>query len=152
MTTGSAAYDAIVIGAGFAGLSAAARLAEAGARVLVLEVRPRLGGRATAFTDAATGEVVDNGQHVLFGCYHETFAFLRRVGAQDFVRLQPIMTVPFVDQRGARSELRSYDEGSSRFDFRVFLLHLGMIGPEYATARHHLLANLRGSAAWRHAA
>ena len=37
------------IGAGFAGLSAAAALADAGARVLVLDARPQLGGRATAF-------------------------------------------------------------------------------------------------------
>ena len=30
------------------------------------------------FADPQSGEVVDNGQHVLFGCYHETFAFLER--------------------------------------------------------------------------
>ncbi len=66
------------IGAGFAGLSAAVRLARRGARVLVLEARSRLGGRATAFADRETGELVDNGQHVLLGCYRETFAFLRR--------------------------------------------------------------------------
>jgi zeta-carotene desaturase len=82
-------FDVVIVGAGFAGLSAAAALAERNARVLVLEARPRLGGRATAFPDHATGELVDNGQHVLFGCYHETFAFLRRVGADGHVRLQP---------------------------------------------------------------
>ena len=70
--------DVIVIGAGFAGLSAATALAERGVRVLVLEARPTMGGRASAFIDPATGERVDNGQHVLVGGYHETFAFLRR--------------------------------------------------------------------------
>ena len=61
-------YDAIVIGAGFAGLSAAVRMTKNGARVLVLEARARLGGRATAFPDRETGDLVDNGQHVLLGC------------------------------------------------------------------------------------
>ena len=70
------ARDVVVIGAGFAGLSAAVRLARRGARVLVLEARSRLGGRATAFADRETGELVDNGQHVLLGCYSETLAFL----------------------------------------------------------------------------
>src|SRR5580700_7181262 len=37
-------YDVAVIGAGFAGLSAAVRLARRGARVLVVEARGRLGG------------------------------------------------------------------------------------------------------------
>ena len=98
--------NVIVVGAGFAGLSAAAMLAEAGKRVLVLDARPQLGGRATAFTDRVTGELVDNGQHVLFGCYHETFAFLRRIGAEKNVQLQPAMAVPFLDLQGTRSELR----------------------------------------------
>ncbi|MEO7270403.1 MAG: hydroxysqualene dehydroxylase HpnE [Vicinamibacterales bacterium] len=102
----ASAPEVVVIGAGFAGLSAAALLAEAGRRVLVLDARPQLGGRATAFTDRTTGELVDNGQHVLFGCYHQTFEFLRRVGAEANIRLQPAMAVPFLDQQGRRSELR----------------------------------------------
>ena len=39
-------FDAAVVGAGFAGVAAATALAERGARVLVLETRHRLGGRA----------------------------------------------------------------------------------------------------------
>ena len=86
-------YDVVVIGAGFAGLSAAVRLVRGGARVLVLEARSRLGGRATAFPDRETGELVDNGQHVLLGCYTETFAFLADIGALDHVRVQPQLAV-----------------------------------------------------------
>jgi hydroxysqualene dehydroxylase len=102
-------FDVVIIGAGFAGLSAAAALAERDARVLVLEARPRLGGRATAFPDRVTGELVDNGQHVLFGCYADTFAFLRRVGAEDHVRLQPSLEVPFVTPGGVLTRLRCPD-------------------------------------------
>src|SRR6476646_3846165 len=79
----SRASDIIVIGAGFAGLSAAVRLAAAGRRVLVLEARGRLGGRATAFDDRETGYRVDNGLPVLAGCYYETFRFLDAIGARD---------------------------------------------------------------------
>ena len=98
-------YDVIVIGAGFAGLSAAVRLTRRGARVLVVEARARLGGRATAFPDRETGELVDNGQHVLLGCYTETFAFLRDIGAEDHVRLQPQLAVTMIDRAGRRSRL-----------------------------------------------
>jgi hydroxysqualene dehydroxylase len=96
----------IVIGAGFAGLSAAVRLAAARERVLVLEARGRLGGRATAYIDKATGEEVDNGQHVLAGCYRETFDFLRLIGAEANVHVQPSLDVPFIDENGRASRLR----------------------------------------------
>jgi squalene-associated FAD-dependent desaturase len=99
-------FDVAVIGGGVAGLAAASALAEAGRRVLVLEARGELGGRATAFIDRETGELVDNGQHVLFGCYRETFRLLRRIGADGNVRVQPSLAVPYLDAAGRRSVLR----------------------------------------------
>jgi squalene-associated FAD-dependent desaturase len=95
----------VVIGGGFAGLSAGAALAERGVPVTVVDARPRLGGRATAFRDRHTGEFVDNGQHVMFGCYRETMAFLRRIGAVGNVRVQDSLEVPFLDSSGRRSLL-----------------------------------------------
>jgi hydroxysqualene dehydroxylase len=100
------AFDVAVIGGGVAGLSAATALAEQGRKVIVLEARGELGGRATAFIDRETGEVVDNGQHVLFGCYHETFKLLRRIGAESNVTTQPSLTIPFIAPDGTRSVLR----------------------------------------------
>jgi squalene-associated FAD-dependent desaturase len=98
--------DVVVIGAGIAGLTAAVNLADRGARVCVLEARAVLGGRATSFNDPQTGERVDNGQHVLLGCYRETFAFLKKVGTDDRVRMQSNLDVEFVDSTGARSRLQ----------------------------------------------
>ena len=95
-----------MIGGGFAGLSAATALAEHGVRVLVLEARPTLGGRATAFTDPATGERVDNGQHVLVGGYHETFEFLRRIDTAADVYVQPDLHIDVIDRDGRASSLK----------------------------------------------
>jgi squalene-associated FAD-dependent desaturase len=97
--------DVIIIGGGVAGLAAAASLADRGARVTVVEARPHLGGRASSFVDPATGEAVDNGQHILMGCYREMFAFLRRIGAMSRVRVQPSLVVPSIDRAGNRSVL-----------------------------------------------
>ena len=102
-----AAPDVVVVGAGFAGLSAAVRLARRGARVVVVEERRRLGGRAGAFPDPETGELVDNGQHALFGCYHETFAFLRDIDAEADVRLDERLDLEVIDRDGRASRLTS---------------------------------------------
>jgi hydroxysqualene dehydroxylase len=101
------APDIVVIGGGFAGLSAAVALVGHGARVLVLEARPGLGGRASVFTDPETGEVVDNGQHALFGCYHETFRFLRTIGTAHLVQLDDQLEIEVIDRGGRHSRLRS---------------------------------------------
>ena len=54
-------YDAVVIGAGFAGPVAARDLIEAGHRVLVLEARDRAGGRTHSSTFPGTDVVIDLG-------------------------------------------------------------------------------------------
>ena len=95
----------VVIGGGFAGLAAATRLAEQGATVHLVEARPTLGGRANAFRDPLTGERVDNGQHVLAGCYHDTLAFLRRIGTHHLLHRPSTLRLAIIDGGGHRSDL-----------------------------------------------
>ena len=98
----------VVVGGGFAGLSAATRLVEAGARVTLLERRGQLGGRAYSVVDEATGDVVDNGQHLFMGCYKATRAFLSRIGTADKLKLQARLDLAFVDgETGRASRLSS---------------------------------------------
>lgn len=90
------AYNVIIIGGGFAGLAAAVDLAELGHKVLVLERRSFLGGRAYSFTDKTTGTVIDNGQHLMMGCYHRTLNFLSKIGAWDKLKFQLHPRVDFL--------------------------------------------------------
>jgi len=82
-------FDAVVVGAGFAGVAAATALAERGARVLTLEARQRPGGRAYSWTDPETGEIQDNGQHVLAAFYDDTLRLLTRLGTTDALEIDP---------------------------------------------------------------
>ncbi len=70
------AYDCIVIGAGAAGLSCAVKLAKHH-RVLLLEKNDFLGGRTSSQKDHQSKEDIDNGQHLMLGCYHETLQYLK---------------------------------------------------------------------------
>lgn len=54
-----------------------------------------------------------------------------------------------LNSRGASSRKREFDPASAKYDFRVFLLHLGLIGDEFKTARKHLLNAMPGDAAWK---
>ena len=66
-----------IIGAGWAGLSAACELATQGIRVTVLEAGPGPGGRARGF--ARNGLQLDNGQHIMLGAYRETLRLMQQV-------------------------------------------------------------------------
>ncbi len=78
----------IVIGGGLAGLATTVALAERGVSVMLLEARPRLGGRASSFTDQATGMTIDNCQHVSMGCCTNFRHFCETVGVAEMLRTE----------------------------------------------------------------
>jgi monoamine oxidase len=72
--------DAIVIGAGFAGLAAAQRLTRAGMNVIVLEARDRVGGRALTDYQLLPGVPLELGAQMVHGRHVITHAWLRQWG------------------------------------------------------------------------
>ena len=89
-------YDAVVIGAGAGGLCAAARLVAAGKKVLVVESRDRVGGRASS--EQIDGFTVNIGAIAieLGGVFEETFA---QVGVPLDLREPSPATVFYIDRR-----------------------------------------------------
>ena len=96
----------IIIGGGFSGLAAGVELSERRYVVTLLERRNHLGGRAYSFTDAKTGDTVDNGQHLFMGCYTNTIDFLKRIGCLNKLKFQERAQVDFLDA----------EKGFDRFD------------------------------------
>ncbi|CAL9614057.1 hydroxysqualene dehydroxylase HpnE [Streptomyces sp. enrichment culture] len=115
----TAGKQAVVVGGGLAGITAALALADAGMRVTLLEGRPRLGGLAFSFQ---RGDLtVDNGQHVYLRCCTAYRWFLDRIGAAGLAPLQDRLDVPVVDvTRPAGRRL-----GRLRRDALPVPLHLG---------------------------
>lgn len=95
VTNGAETYDAIVVGAGYAGLIAARELTQSGRRVVLLEARNRIGGRVN--TVAFAGENMETG-----GTYFN-------------LRYQPLMVEEF-----ARYGLETY-QGKKEPVFRTLV-------------------------------
>jgi squalene-associated FAD-dependent desaturase len=95
----------IIIGGGLAGLAVASSLVDRGLRITLLESRPRLGGRASSFTDPVTGDQVDNCQHVSMACCTNLADFCRRVGIDHLFRREP--AVVFLSPEGRVSRMKA---------------------------------------------
>ena len=67
-----------------------------------------------------------------------------------YIQFVLALSAKAINARASSSKRRDFNPDTARYDFRVFLLHLGLIGDEFKTARKHLMANLNGSAAWKH--
>ncbi|MHB1929737.1 MAG: hydroxysqualene dehydroxylase HpnE [Acidimicrobiales bacterium] len=86
--------DAVVVGGGLAGITPALDLADAGAQVVLLERRRRLGGLTWSFEH--DGRWIDNGQHVFLRCCEAYLGFLQRIGSAGDVELQARLDVTAV--------------------------------------------------------
>jgi len=97
-----------IIGAGWAGLSAAVKATGAGHHVTIFEAAHALGGRARVLPGSparvlpdGSPMALDNGQHILIGAYTDTLALLRLVGiSPEAALLELPLTLQFPDGLG----------------------------------------------------
>src|SRR5215831_14831324 len=74
-------FDVLVIGAGAAGLTAAAKLTDAGYAVGILEARGRIGGRILTRHEPDVSIPIELGAEFVHGRSAETEKWARRAGA-----------------------------------------------------------------------
>jgi len=86
----------IIVGGGLSGLSAAVELCTRGYKTVIIEQKRHLGGRTYSFIDAATGDSIDNGQHLMMGCYHATRRYMCIIKTDDLALLQPSLRIGFL--------------------------------------------------------
>ncbi len=114
---GSETPDVVIVGAGLAGLSAAVALSGAGARVVLLERKPYVGGRAYSYVHPALEEEIDS-QHVLLGCCTNLVDLCKVAGLERLIRWYDEIT--FLEPANAQHSVRA-----------------SVIGPEYLPAPSH---------------
>jgi squalene-associated FAD-dependent desaturase len=111
----------LVLGGGIAGLTTAVYLSKSGYKIELIEASPKPGGRAYSFKDSETGTIIDNGQHILMGCYKETLSFLELINATANLEFQKHLRVNFV-----KEDFRLYPLEAKRI-FYPFNLVLGIL-------------------------
>ncbi len=113
----------VVIGAGIAGLAAAAGLSERGVSVDVLERQPNLGGRVAGWTehlDDGTVTTNNRGFHAFFRQYYNLRALLQR-SDPGLQRLRAVEDYPLIDGEGRRDTFRGLPQ-SPPWNALVFAL------------------------------
>lgn len=122
----------IVVGGGFAGLSASVYLAENNFEVTLLEASPKLGGRAYSLYNQKFDDYYDNGQHILMGCYDETLSFLKKIDSTSNIEFQNSLQIPFVRKGGDVVELSTYKK------FYPLNLFLGILNYKVLSIKERL--------------
>jgi phytoene dehydrogenase-like protein len=127
MNATTARYDAVVIGAGAGGMSAAARLTAAGKKVLLVERLNRLGGRASSET--IDGHIVNVGAIAIErgGIFEETFEML---GVPLDIREPNPATVFYID-----GKVINVAKGGWGMLLGTFTKQAAKIGAKFADAR-----------------
>ena len=89
----------VILGTGTSGLAAALRLATSARRseveITLIEAKHQPGGRTRSYLDPETGDTLDNGQHLLMGCYSATQDYMKLIGTSELVSHSRGLSIPF---------------------------------------------------------
>src|SRR5436190_23022884 len=101
--------EVAVIGGGAAGIAAARRLADATVRALLIEARPRLGGRAWSVADPS-GHMLDLGCGWLHSADRNPWATVAREQGRTIDKTMPPWTRPSLEVGFARAEQLAFQQ------------------------------------------
>lgn len=108
----------LIIGGGVAGLTAASILSSKKIAVTLIESSPKLGGRTYSFIDKETDTIIDNGQHIMMGCYKEALSFLKLIGAENNFHYQKNLFLKIINKNKNQFNL---DASTSFYPFNLIL-------------------------------
>jgi len=114
-------YDVVILGAGAAGLAAAAELARSGKSALVIEARDRIGGRVWSLNVPGLPVPVELGAEFIHGCPAATLSRMRRAGIA-------AIDAPISRMAVADGKLRPRDDTLYAEVRRALKRHAGALG------------------------
>lgn len=130
-------FDVVIIGAGAAGLAAAAALAPSGRRVLLLEARDRIGGRIWSRHEPGLPVPVELGAEFIHGRPAATFSLMRRAGIT-------AVDAPIVRLAARSGELRPRGNDPFAQVRRVLRRHAGALRKKDVSFEAFLARGLHG--------
>lgn len=113
--------DVTIVGSGVAGISAANTLINNGYSVTLIEQRDSPGGRINSFLDKKSGDIIENGQHLLMGAYTEFLALIYELGKSKYLKYYDNLDI----QIKSKNELYHLSSNSTgKLSFALAILKL----------------------------
>ena len=107
-----------IVGGGLSGIAAAEVLSRGEGRprkVVLLEARPRLGGRTSSYRESHDGQVHDTGQHLFMDAYVATRSLLKVLGTENRLTFLDPLSLYMMDRK-------------EKLSFLELPLHNGQLG------------------------
>ena len=114
----------LIIGGGIAGLTAASILSSKKNPVTLFEASPKLGGRTYSFFDSDVKTSIDNGQHILMGCYKDTLKFIKLIKAENNFNYQKNLKLDFITKDNSEFKIDT-SKGVYPFNLLYALFNYG---------------------------